>query len=189
MPTLEELALEIQSCTICPLHRTRKVSTAGKGGSLPRLLVIGDWLVHESVEMETLLGSRQDQMLAKMMAAIDLDMSQVFVTNLIKCSVDASLKPDSTHIDACLSYLKQQIRVLTPQVICTMGAAPSQALLGSALPLIRLRGRFHRYRSGDDHDIPVMPTFHPSFLLKNSEMKQSTWEDLQAIGTKLKASA
>ncbi len=187
VPTLEALAAEINSCRLCPLHRGRKISTAGTGGSKPRLLVVGDWLIHDSVDEEALFGSQQDRMLANMMAAIELETAQVFVTNVIKCSVDASLKPDSSHIGACLSYLKQQISVLTPQLICTMGAAPSQALLGSTLPLIRLRGRFHQYRAGGTVDIPVMPTFHPSFLLKNPEMKQSTWEDLQAIRKKLQS--
>lgn len=189
VPTLEELAAEISSCRICPLHRGRKTSTAGTGSGNPRLLVIGDWLVHETVDDDTLFGPQQDQMLSKMMAAIGLEASQVFVTNVIKCSVDAGLKPDSSHIGACLSYLKQQISVLSPQVICTMGAAPSQALLGSNLPLIRLRGRFHQYRTGGTLTIPVMPTFHPSFLLKNPEMKQSTWGDLLAIRKKLQSSA
>jgi uracil-DNA glycosylase len=190
LPTLEALAAEIATCRICPLHRGRKISTPGTGGSRPRLLIIGDWLIHDTVdevEEAALFGLQQDRMLAKMMAAIELKTSQVFVTNVIKCSVDASLKPDPSHIGACLSYLKQQISVLTPQLICTMGAAPSQALLGSTLPLIRLRGRFHRYRAGNALDIPVMPTFHPSFLLKNPEMKQSTWGDLQAIRKKLQS--
>jgi len=188
VPTLEELAAEIRSCRLCPLHEGRKVSIAGAGGAKPRMLVIGDWLVHDGAEEEALFGTRQDQMLVKMMAAMELDMSQVFITNVIKCSVAASLKPDSTHIGACLSYLSQQISVLAPEVICTMGAAPSQALLGSTLPLIRLRGRFHNYRTGADINIPVMPTFHPSFLLKNPEMKQSTWEDLQLIRKRLHSS-
>jgi uracil-DNA glycosylase family 4 len=181
--TIEELATEIVACTICPLHQGRKISTPGKGAATrPALLMVGDWLVHDQATgVGTILGEQQEAMLTRMIGAINLDRSQVFITNLIKCSVEASLKPDSTHIEACLSYLKQQIAVLSPRVICTMGAAPAQALLGSSLPLIRLRGRFHQFQLGSGKTIPLMPTFHPSYLFKNEEMKRPTWEDLQAV--------
>lgn len=144
--------------------------------------MVGDWLARDQATgADTVLGEQQELMLSRMIGAINLDSSQVFITNIIKCSVDGSLRPDSSHIEACLSYLKQQIAVLSPRVICTMGAAPAQALLGSSLPLIRLRGRFHRYQMGSGQTFPLMPTFHPSYLLKNEEMKRPTWEDLQAV--------
>jgi DNA polymerase len=181
--TIEELAAEIVACAICPLHRGRQISTPGKGATTrPALLMVGEWLVHDQEGgVSTILGEQQEAMLTRMIGAINLDRSQVFITNIIKCSVDGSRKPDSTHIEACLSYLKQQIAVLSPRVICTMGAAPAQALLGSTLPLIRLRGRFHQFQLGSGKTIPLMPTFHPSYLLKNEEMKRPTWEDLQAV--------
>lgn len=180
--TIAALAEEIQTCMICPLHKGRKISTAGEGGAKPTLLIVGDWLVHDPEGAGiAVLGEQQDLMLNKMMGAISLEMSTVFVTNVIKCSVDGSVRPDSTHIETCLSYLKQQITILSPRVICTMGAVASQALLGSSLPLIRLRGRFHQLQMGSGRMIPVMPTFHPSYLLKNPEMKKPTWEDLQAV--------
>ncbi len=180
--TIETLTAEIVACTMCPLHRGRKISTPGKGTTSPALLMVGDWLAHDQASgAGTVLGEEQELMLSKMIGAIKLDRSQVFITNIIKCSVDGSLRPDSTHIEACLSYLKQQIAVLSPRVICTMGTAPSQALLGSSLPLIRLRGRFHRFQLGSGKTIPLMPTFHPSYLLKNEEMKRPTWDDLQAV--------
>lgn len=180
--TIEALAKEIVTCTMCPLHRGRKISTPGKGSTRPALLMVGDWLARDQATgADTVLGEQQELMLSRMIGAINLDSSQVFITNIIKCSVDGSLRPDSSHIEACLSYLKQQIAVLSPRVICTMGAAPAQALLGSSLPLIRLRGRFHRYQMGSGQTFPLMPTFHPSYLLKNEEMKRPTWEDLQAV--------
>ncbi len=185
--TIDELAVEIQKCRICPLHKARKTSTAGRGGIQPDLLIVGDWLVHDNGRPgDEIFGQQQDLMLSNMIAAIDLKFSAVFITNVIKCSVDAGFKPDSTHIGACLSYLKQQISILSPKIICTMGAATSQALLNSSLPLIRLRGRFHQLQSGKEKTIPLMPTFHPSYLLNNPEMKKPTWEDLQAIKKKLK---
>ena len=180
--TIAALTGEIANCTLCPLHANRKISTPGKGGLLPALLIVGDWLVHDRGEASgTVLGGQQELMLERMLEAITMDRSRVYITNVVKCSVDGSVRPEAGHIEACLSYLKQQIALLSPAVICTMGAAPAQALLGSSLPLIRLRGRFHHYTSGSGTTIPLMPTFHPSFLLKNEEMKRPTWEDLQAV--------
>jgi DNA polymerase len=120
-----------------------------------------------------------------MIAAMELQPSQVFVTNLIKCSVPDSVRPDATQIATCFGYLKQQIGLLAPRVILTMGSVPSQTLLGSSRPLISLRGRFHQFQVGGGHNLELMPTFHPSYLLKNPEMKQPTWNDLQAVQKKI----
>jgi DNA polymerase len=114
-----------------------------------------------------------------------LQPAQVFVTNLIKCAVSESIRPDEEQIDTCLGYLKQQIGLLAPRVILAMGSAASQTLLDTTRPLIDLRGRFHQYRVGEGPQIPLMSTFHPSYLLKNPEMKQPTWSDLQAVQKKL----
>lgn len=180
--TMEELAREIQHCRICPLHESRKVSTEGKGGLQPDLLVVGDWLNHDpGVESTMLFGEEQDLMLYRMIAAINLQPSEVFVTNVIKCSVPGTCIPASDQIETCLSYLKQQIAILSPRVICSMGTSASQTLLGTNRPLISLRGRFHQFQAGGGRAMPLMPTFHPSYLLKNPEMKQPTWNDLQAI--------
>ncbi len=184
--SIDQLAGEIRRCRICPLHEARKISTAGKGGVKPDLLVIGDWLVHDEEQNDgAIFGVAEDLMLARMIAAINLKPENVFVTNVIKCSVTGSYRADSTHVAACLSYLKQQIELLSPQVICTMGTAASQTLLGSSQSLIQLRGRFHAFQGGSGRTIPVMPTFHPSYLLKNPEMKQPTWNDLQAVNKRL----
>lgn len=184
--TIENLAREIQQCRICPLHQSRKVSTEGTGGLEPDLLVVGDWLMHDPmVKSTTLFGEEQDLMLSRMIAAIDLQPSQVFVTNVIKCSIPGTATPAVDQIETCLSYLKQQINILVPKVICTMGTPASQTLLGSNRPLIGLRGRFHTFQPRGGKAIPLMPTFHPSYLLKNPEMKQPTWSDLQAVKKKL----
>ncbi len=186
MLTIAELAKEIQSCRLCQLCETRKVSTAGKGGLRPDLLVVGDWLVHSSgTSGEALFGDQQDLMFSRMIGAIEMPQSGVFVTNLIKCSVADSCRPEASQITTCMSYLKQQITLLSPRVILTMGTAASQALLDSTRPLIALRGRFHQVKVGGGQTILLMPTFHPSYLLKNPEMKQPTWNDLQLVRKKL----
>lgn len=180
--SVDELAREIEGCRICSLNQSRKIATAGSGGSSPQLMIVGDWLVHDRpLQGNELFGVEQDQMLGNMIRAIGLEPIDVFITNIIKCSVSPSQRPGSDHLTACVSYLKQQIALLRPKVICTMGSAASQNLLNSNESLIGLRGKFHRYVLADNVEIPVMPTFHPTYLLKNPEMKKPTWSDLQAI--------
>jgi len=187
--TLAELAEEVACCRLCSLCQTRKVSTPGEGGANPDLLVVGDWLVSgPGGNSGSIFGEQQDQMLYRMIAAMELQPAQVFVTNLIKCSVPVKVRPDADQIAACLGYLTQQMALLAPRVILTMGSAPTQTLLGSSRPLISVRGRFHTFRAGEGRQIPLMPTFHPSYLLKNPEMKQPTWNDLQAVQKKITAS-
>jgi DNA polymerase len=187
--TIAELADEISACHLCALCQTRKVSTPGEGGLDPDLLVVGDWLVSSAEGSSySVFGEQQDQMLYRMIAAMDLQPSQVFVTNLIKCSVPETLRPDDSQIGSCLGYLKQQIALLAPRVILSMGGPATQAMLGVSRPLIGLRGKFHQFRTGGGPDIPLMPTFHPSYLLKNPEMKQPTWNDLQAVQKRLNES-
>ena len=187
--SIAELAQEITTCQLCTLCQTRNVSTPGEGGENPDLLVVGDWLVNgPEGSCESVFGEQQDQMLYRMIAAMDLQPSQVFVTNLIKCSVPDSLRPDASQIGSCLGYLKQQIGLLKPRVILTMGGPATQTLLGVSRPLIGLRGKFHQFRVGEGPQTPLMPTFHPSYLLKNPEMKQPTWNDLQAVQKKLSES-
>ena len=184
--SITELAREIATCRLCALSQTRKTSTPGKGGSKPRLLVVGDWLLDSAgTARDSLFGEQQDQMLGRMIEAIELQSSDVFITNLIKCSVPDSVTPEPSQIATCLGYLKQQITLLSPRVLLTMGSAAAQTLLGSGKPLIALRGRFHQFRLGSDQHIALMATFHPSYLLKNPEMKQPTWNDLQAVKKKL----
>lgn len=179
-----ELEVEIRSCQSCSLFKSRSVATPGTGGSNPRLLIIGDWLtlpVNQPVDDHLLFGLEQDRMLAKMISAMGLGTDDVFITNMIKCSVPELVNPTTKQITTCSNYIKRQIAILSPRVVCTMGTIASQMLLGSSQSLIQLRGRFHSYRLDGGSEILVMPTFHPSYLLKNPEMKKPTWNDLQVI--------
>lgn len=180
--SLAELSREIGQCRICALHLHRKVSTPGRGGSRPRLLIVGDWLVHDvPLQGDELFGIEPDGMLGNMVKAMGLAPDDVFITNLIKCSVEPRYRAQADHLAACATYLKQQIGLLCPRVICTMGTAASQTLLDLGESVVNLRSTEHRYLLADGTGIPVVPTFHPSYLLKNPEMKKPTWDDLQAV--------
>jgi DNA polymerase len=124
-------------------------------------------------------------MLARMLAAINLPVAEVFITNVIKCAVPATCQPQAGHVQSCVSYLRRQIAALAPELICTMGMVAARVIVEKSQPLSRLRGRFHDYEVTPGVRIPVLTTYHPSYLLQNPEMKAATWTDLQLLAKQL----
>lgn len=86
---------------------------------------------------------------------------------------------------ACSSYLQRQLSAASPEFICTMGMVATRTLLRQSQPLSKLRGRFHTYKAADGVEIPLLPTYHPGYLLQNPEMKTATWQDLQLLQKRL----
>lgn len=188
--TLEEIADEISVCRICNLSNHRVVSVSGRGSVKAKLFIIGGWLTTESgvpypQEKGIVFGVEEDIMLSKMMTAIHLNHDEFYVSNIIKCGVEAGVQPKAENVDACISYLHRQIARVSPAVICTMGRIATKAVLKLNAPLSQLRGKFQSYTVEEGRNIPVMVTYHPSFLLKNPEMKRAAWHDLQQIENEL----
>jgi len=186
--TLADIDAEIQGCRNCELHARRLIAVAGRGQARARLLIVGGWLswsgqVVPSSDM--IFGLEEDRMVARMLEAIQLKGDDVFVTNILKCGLPENCQPLATHLQCCLGYLQRQIAVIGPEVICSMGIIATRALLGLPQSLSQLRGRFHPYPTPDGRQIPVMPTYHPSYLLQAEEMKKETWKDLQLIQKRL----
>jgi len=180
--TLPATAQEIRQCTSCHLSACRRGTVAGQGKAGSALMVVGDWS-HQGDDFSgnVLFGRQEDDMLWKMMAAIDLDEPRVYVTNCIKCCPGKEAKVDAAAEKSCFSYLEREIAAVRPRIICAMGDIAARILLGSSKPLVRLRGKLGSYRYQSSEPIAVMPTFHPRFLLRSPEMKKATWNDLQLI--------
>jgi len=184
---LQDLVSEVSVCAACSLHESRLYPVPGRGPNQVRLLIVGDWLTGDSdLPPGHLFGVEQDQMLARMLSAIHLSPQHAFISNVIKCAVPEGCEPGPVHIQACTSFLRRQIELLQPEIICTMGATAMRAVLAEAHQLSRLRGRVHTYATGQGKNIPVIVTYHPTFLLKNPEMKTATWADLQLLAQTLK---
>ncbi len=186
--TLAEIADEVNNCQACNLHERRIYAVPGKGAEKVRLMIIGDWLAADGegeLPAGLLFGVEQDRMLSRMLEAIKLPRQHVFVTNVIKCAVDRNCQPQVVHLQSCSSFLRRQIGALRPELICTMGMVAARALLEKSQPLSRLRSQFHSYSPGGGMDIPVLVTYHPTFLLQNPEMKRAAWVDLQRLAAKL----
>jgi DNA polymerase len=104
----------------------------------------------------------------------------VYIANIVKCRPPINRNPEEDEIDLCLPFLKRQIDIIRPRVIMCLGGISSHTLLGTKTPISRLRGQFYMY-----NDIPVMPTFHPAYLMRNPKDKWLTWDDAQKVIKKL----
>jgi uracil-DNA glycosylase len=184
---LSDIAEEVAVCRACDLHKQRLYPASGRGSDKVRLLIVGDWLASDDqghLSPGQIFGVEQEQMLIKMLIAIRMPISSVFITNVIKCAVPATCQPQANHVQSCISFLRRQISVLMPEMICTMGMVAARAILEKSLPLARLRGKLHGYEVGNVK-IPVVTTYHPTYLLQNPEMKTATWADLQLLAREL----
>ena len=180
---LENIVLELAECRNCE-SATRSV-VPGQGSSSPRLFVVGDCFMGTADQKGLIWGLEEDELFWKMMAAIGLDQESVYVTNCIKCGRERDWQPDAEPGRRCFPFLERELLAIQPGLICTMGEIATGLLLNSRQPLVRMRGRFHKYRYPHGSRARVMPTFHPRFLIRHPEMKRATWMDLQAVQRQL----
>lgn len=186
--SLAEIQAELKDCKRCRLqeHRSNIVFGSGQPGAL--LFLVADSPSPAEDRTGIPFSGEPGELLDKMLNAIQLTRDQVYLACLVKCASPGSDSgPGAEEINICRTFLWQQIEAVAPKIVCAMGPLAARALTGSDQPLIRQRGRFRQLRLlPDAAPIPVMPTFHPAFLLINPEMKRASWEDLQMIRRKLK---
>lgn len=175
--TLDQLASTIAACRACGLCGTRTSTVPGAGSNAAEVVFIGEIPSADDDASGQPFAGKDGELLTKMITAMGLSREQVFITNVIKCRPPASRAPLADEVGACLGYLHQQISFIRPKVICTLGNVPLRALLNDdTLGVTRLRGTRLDYRG-----IPLIPTFHPAFLLRNEAAKKPCWEDLKQV--------
>jgi DNA polymerase len=177
---LAEIHQEIAECSKCPLHKGCKQIVPGRGPAGARLFIIEDQPTAAEEEAGHPFAGETGELFDKMMKAIGLERSAVYLTSIVKCRPLADKEPNPEEIRSCLTYLARQIAAVNPVVICTMGPLAGRVLTGNSQSLFRYRGKFH-----DFHGTPLLPSFHPRFLLNNSEMKKGSWADLQLLQKKI----
>jgi len=169
--TLAELRQLLGDCQRCGLAVSRTKLVFGAGNPQARLLFVGEAPgADEDRRGEPFVGEAGG-VLTRIIEAMGLKREQVYICNLLKCRPPANRHPHKDEIDSCTPFLAQQIRVIGPELIVALGTSAAQTLLQSKEPISQLRGHFHSY-----HGIPVMPTFHPSFLLHHQDTKQYYWD-------------
>lgn len=185
---LSDILEEVRGCTACRLSEKRIVPVAGGGGEKAKLLIVGDWMVLAKGHPETggcVFGIEQDRMLGRMLEAINMPREEVFVTNVIKCGIPGDCQPRAEHVHACLSFLLRQMVSLQPTAILSMGLIATRTLLKRKESLSTLRGQLQVCHDPNGRKIPLIATYHPTFLLQNPEMKRATWQDLQLLAKQL----
>ena len=177
---LDRVALEVASCTACKLCERRNRAVPGEGALDPPILFIGEGPgADEDASGRPFVG-RAGQLLDKMIAAIQLERRQVYIANIVKCRPPENRQPEPDEVRACAGYLERQIAALRPRLICTLGLPATRALLPDVRAISAVRGREFTYGG-----VPLVPTFHPAYLLRNPAAKPQAWEDLQLVARKL----
>jgi DNA polymerase len=174
---LAVLADKVKGCTRCGLSAARTQTVFARGTGSSRLMFVGEGPGADEDAQGFPFVGKAGQLLDRMIAAMGFQRDDVYVANIVKCRPPNNRKPESEEMAACLPYLAEQIELIGPEVIVALGATAVQGLFGTGEGIMRIRGRWRLYKGR----IPVMPTFHPAYLLRTPEAKREVWEDLQAV--------
>lgn len=177
--TYEQLRESILVCTLCRLSQSRTHAVPGEGSLDARLMFVGEGPGHdEDIQGRPFVG-RAGQLLTKIIQAMKFEREEVYITNIVKCRPPENRTPHRDEIEACTPYLLRQLALIRPRVIVTLGKVATDFFVPSSLGMTSLRGQFYSYQ-----DIRVMPTFHPSYLVRNEgnkELRKMVWEDMQKV--------
>jgi DNA polymerase len=177
--TLENIRKNLGDCKRCKLGTTRKKLVFGVGNPRARLVFVGEGPgADEDEKGEPFVGDA-GRMLNRIITAMGLKREDVYICNVVKCRPPGNRNPESDEIEACTPFLLRQIKSVNPETIVALGKFAAQTLLETKEPISKLRGRFR-----DFHGIPLMPTYHPSYLLRsggNSDSFWDVWEDMTQV--------
>jgi uracil-DNA glycosylase len=183
--SLDELEGLIGGCTRCKLHEGRTNLVFGEGAKKARLVFIGEGPGRdEDLAGKPFVGEAGRLLTRIIEGGLGLKREDLYICNVVKCRPPDNRTPERDEIDACIPFLKEQIRIIKPEVICTLGRTASQELLGRGFKITEERGKWQSFMG-----IPVMPTYHPAYIVRNpsreKELKGQVWKDVQNIMARL----
>jgi DNA polymerase len=174
--SLEDLRNHIGDCRRCNLSNCRNRLVFGEGAQKARLVFVGEGPGREEdLEGRPFVGEA-GRLLTRIIQAMGLTREEVYICNVVKCRPPKNRDPKPDEIETCLPFLKQQLDLIQPQVICTLGRIATQELLQREVKITRDRGQWSSYK-----DIPLMPTYHPAYLIRYPSEKRPVWEDIKEI--------
>jgi len=177
--TLEHIRKTLGDCKRCKLGTTRKNLVFGVGNPKARLVFVGEGPgADEDEKGEPFVGDA-GRMLNRIITAMGIRREDVYICNVVKCRPPGNRNPEADEIGACAPFLLRQIKSVKPEAIVALGKFAAQTLLETKEPISKLRGRFRNF-----HGIPLMPTYHPSYLLRtggNSDSFWDVWEDMTQV--------
>ena len=173
---LAQLEQDVIACRRCPLYKTRTHHVFGEGSPRARLVFVGEAPGREEDLQGRPFVGAAGRLLTNMIEAMGLRREDVYICNVLKDRPPGNRTPEPAEVDACLGFLERQLALIHPRVICALGAVAARALLGPHVAITKVRGAVLDY-----HDIPVVPTFHPAYLLRNPPAKKLVWQDLKKV--------
>ncbi len=182
--SLIQIQQDIGDCKRCRLCQGRNKIVFGSGDENARLVFVGEGPGADEDEQGFPFVGRAGQLLTQMIdgtaakEGLTIRRSDVYICNVVKCRPPGNRTPEPDEMEICGQFLARQLTVMNPRAICALGATAAKALLGTKEGIMKMRGRWHSWR-----DIPVMPTYHPSYLLRpyNQNAKREAWEDLKKV--------
>lgn len=182
---LKALREEIGDCRRCRLHEGRTHIVFGEGSPEGRIMFVGEGPGREEDLQGRPFVGDAGQLLTRLIERMGLKRADVYIANVVKCRPPMNRDPQDDEISTCMPFLKRQIEIISPEVIVSLGRISAHTLLGSGSPMskfsiTKMRGRFAEYLIGE-RPVPLMPMFHPAYLLRNPKDKWPTWEDAQAV--------
>jgi DNA polymerase len=173
---LDEVRSVLGDCKRCKLCSGRKNLVFGVGNPKARLVFVGEGPGAEEDNQGIPFVGAAGQLLTKMILAMGYSRDEVYICNVVKCRPPGNRNPEPDEIQSCQPFLEAQLHAIRPEVIIALGKFAAQTLLRTDTPITRLRGQWREYVG-----IPLMPTFHPAYLLRNPPEKKAAWTDLQAV--------
>ncbi|MFO0547782.1 MAG: uracil-DNA glycosylase [Polyangiaceae bacterium] len=176
---LDVLRDTVKSCTRCGLAGGRIQTVFARGNPAAELCFVGEGPGADEDEQGEPFVGKAGQLLDKMIAGMRLGGDEIYIANIVKCRPPQNRVPERDEMDACMPYLVEQLDLIKPKVIVALGATALRGLIGPGPGIMKSRGTWKLYRG----EIPVMPTFHPSYVLRvgTREVKQLVWSDLQQV--------
>lgn len=174
---MDMLQLEVKRCVKCGLHSTRRHTVFGHGNINADIVFVGEAPGQTEDETGLPFQGASGKLLNNVLKAMELDRKDVYICNVVKCRPPNNRNPEATEIKACEGWFKSQLKKLpNAKVIVGLGTFAARALTGDAASITTMRSKKYKYNG-----IPVVPTYHPAYLLRNPAAKPETWADMQKV--------
>ncbi len=177
--SLAEIQADLGDCTRCKLHEGRTKLVFGTGNPKAEIVFVGEGPGEDEDKQGEPFVGRAGQLLTRIIEdGMGLTRSEVYICNIVKCRPPQNREPERDEIDACLPFLERQIASVGPKVLVALGRPSTSTLLGRAVSITAVRGKWFEYRG-----VPLMPTFHPAFVLRRytPEVRRQVWEDMKEV--------
>jgi uracil-DNA glycosylase family 4 len=177
---LVELYKEVQTCTKCPLHETRTKAVFGAGDADAELMFVGEAPGADEDRQGLPFVGRAGQLLNRMLEGIGMSRGDVFIANVLKCRPPGNRDPLPPEIEACRPHLLEQVRLIEPRVVCTLGNFATKLLSGNPAGITRVRGTPQVHELGG-RAVFLLPLFHPAAALRTPAVKEALRGDFELL--------